>query len=310
MTKPFTAAVVLQLVARGRIGLGDSVERRLPGVVPGGDRITIRQLLSMSSGLADYCGIPQGASVPDLCTPSRAQRARRWTPRQLVDIGVGAPRVFPPGGGFDYSNTNFVLLGMIIERVTGHSLAAEYRQRIFRPLGLTRTRYEPDTVSMPSPFSVGYDIVAAGSWPADVTGISPTIAGAGGAIVSVPDDLQKFMRALLGGRIVPADLVRQMKVATRGSLNGPPPSRPLEGGNAGTYGLGLEHYTWSQSCGAFGHSGSFPGYHTYTFSTSGGSRGAAMYTNVDVLGAPGVIATLTAQRLLACRMRFGDVASR
>ena len=98
-----------------------------------------------------------------------------------------------------------------------------------------------------------------------------------------------------------------MKAATPGSLNGAPPSMPLENGGVGTYGLGLEHYTWSHSCGTFGHSGSIPGYHPYTFTTADGRRGAAMFLNADVLEAQGVIAANEVQRLFACRMRFGDI---
>ena len=310
ITKAFTSAVILQLVAGGRLGLDDSVESLLPGVLPDGDQITVRQLLNMSSGLADYCSVPASPGGPDPCNPSPAERSRRWAPQELIDIGVSAPRTFAPGQGWAYTNTGYLLLGMIIERVTGNSLAAEYRQRIFRPLGLKDTQYAPETVAMPKPFSHGYDVLAAGSWPDDITAISPTIAGAAGGLVSTPDDIEKFMRAYLSGRLVPARLVREMKIATPGSLNGTAPSVPLEGGGVATYGLGLEHYTWSHGCGTFGHSGSIPGYHPYSFTTADGSRGAAMFLNADVLEPQGVIAANTVQRLVACRMRFGDIGAR
>ena len=311
ITKAFTSTVILQLVASGRFGLDDSVESLLPGALPDGDQITVRQLLNMSSGLADYCSVPASPGGPDPCNPSSAaERSRAWAPQELIDIGVSAPRTFAPGQGWAYTNTGYLLLGMIIERVTGDSLAAEYRQRIFRPLGLKATRYAPDTVAMPRPFSRGYDVLAAGSFPEDITATSPTIAGAAGAAVSTPDDLETFIRAYLSGRLVPARLVREMKIATPGSLNGTPPSIPLEKGGVGTYGLGLEHYTWSHSCGTFGHSGSIPGYHPYTFTTADGSRGAAMFLNADVLEPQGVIAANEVQRLVACRMRFGNIGAR
>lgn len=311
ITKAFTSTVILQLVASGRFGLDDSVESLLPGALPDGDQITVRQLLNMSSGLADYCSVPASPGGPDPCNPSSAaERSRAWAPQELIDIGVSAPRTFAPGQGWAYTNTGYLLLGMIIERVTGDSLAAEYRQRIFRPLGLKETRYAPDTVAMPRPFSHGYDVLAAGSFPEDITATSPTIAGAAGAAVSTPDDLETFIRAYLSGRLVPARLVREMKIATPGSLNGTPPSIPLEKGGVGTYGLGLEHYTWSHSCGTFGHSGSIPGYHPYTFTTADGSRGAAMFLNADVLEPQGVIAANEVQRLVACRMRFGNIGAR
>jgi D-alanyl-D-alanine carboxypeptidase len=309
ITKAFTSAVILQLVAAGRFGLDDSVESLLPGEVPDGDQITVRQLLNMSSGLADYCTVPASPGGPDPCNPTPGE-PRYWAPQELIDIGLSAPRTFAPGQGWGYTNTAYLLLGMVIERVTGKSLAAEYRQRIFRPLGLKQTQYAPETVALPKPFSHGYDVLAAGSWPDDITEISPSLAGAAGAAVSTPDDLETFMRAYLDGRLVAARLVREMKAATPGSLNGTAPSVPLEGGGVATYGLGLEHYTWSHGCGTFGHSGSIPGYHPYSFTTADGSRGAAMFLNADVLEPQGVIAANTVQRLVACRMRFGDIGAR
>jgi D-alanyl-D-alanine carboxypeptidase len=138
--------------------------------VANGDHITVRELLNQTSGLTDYCNVPPAT----LCTPSPAEMGRRWTERELVEIGAEAAPTFPPGQGWAYTNTGYVLLGMIIERVTGHPLAAEYERRIFRPLGLRRTQF-PVTTSMTRAYSSGYDVLAAGSWPLDVTATSPTI---------------------------------------------------------------------------------------------------------------------------------------
>jgi D-alanyl-D-alanine carboxypeptidase len=302
ITKSFTATVVLQLAAEGKLGLEDSVQKWLPGVVPNGDRITVRQLLDHSSGIADYCSVPLDST---LCGPPPAQMARRWTPEELVAIGVGAPRTFPPGQGWSYTNTDYVLLGMIIERATGRTVGAEYKRRIFRPLGLDQTRF-PTSTSMPRPFSRGYDVLAGGTWPRDVTATSPTIAGSAGAIVSTPGDLQTFMRALLRGRLVSRSLLAETKRPTPGSLDGP---NALEGGGVGTYGLGLIHYTWSKACGVWGHTGAFPGYRSIAVSNRNGRRGAAMYITSEALAPPGAIAGLEAERLLACRMRFGRIGS-
>ena len=302
VTKSFTATLVLQLAAEHKLGLEDSVQRWLPGVVPNGDRITIRQLLDHSSGIADYCSVP-GIT---LCDTPNPDPARRWTPQELVAIGVSAPPTFPPGHGWSYTNTDYVLLGMIIERATGRTLGAEYKRRIFRPLRLNQTSF-PTGTSMPRPFSSGYDVLAPGTWPADVTATSPTIAGSAGAIVSTPGDLETFMRALLGGRLVSPSLLREMKRPTPGSLNG---KFALEGGGVGTYGLGLIHYTWSKACGVWGHTGAFPGYRTIAVSNGNGRRGAAMYISAEGLAPPGALAGLQAERLLACRMRFGRIGIR
>jgi D-alanyl-D-alanine carboxypeptidase len=149
-------------------------------------------------------------------------------------------------------------------------------------------------------------VLAGGTWPRDVTATSPTIAGSAGAIVSTPGDLQTFMRALLRGRLVSRSLLAETKRPTPGSLDGP---NALEGGGVGTYGLGLIHYTWSKACGVWGHTGAFPGYRSIAVSNRNGRRGAAMYITSEALAPPGAIAGLEAERLLACRMRFGRIGS-
>jgi D-alanyl-D-alanine carboxypeptidase len=275
-------------------------------LVPNGERITVRQLLNHTSGLAEYCAVPPDST---LCVPPPSEMTRTWTPLQLVEIGVGAAPTFPPGQGFSYSNTDYVLLGMIIEQATGRSLTSSYKRMIFDPLGLKRTSLSKRS-TIARPFAHGYDVLAGGNWPLDVTATSPTIAWGAGAIVSVPTDLQRFMRALLAGRLFPKSLLREMKIAAPGSLNGTPPSSPVEGGGVGTYGLGLIHFTWASACGVQGHSGSFPGFHTWAFAAKSGRRGAALYTTADVLPAGGVIAAFQAERTIACRMRFGDVGAR
>ena len=135
ITKTFVATAVLQLVAEGRLHLGDTVARWLPGLVPGGDRITVRQLLMHTSGLFDYLDDPR-PFAPYLNGDFR----HFWTPRQLVRIAVSHPPLFAPGTGFSYTNTGYVLLGLIAERADGERLAVQLRRRIFAPLHLTATR--------------------------------------------------------------------------------------------------------------------------------------------------------------------------
>src|SRR5215203_6148824 len=233
--------------------------------------------------------------------PPPGEMGHRWSPRRLVMIGASAPATFAPGQGWSYTNTGYVLLGMIVERATGKPIEAKYQSTIFGPLGLHATRL-PTAVAMPAPYSRGYGVMGGSSWPSDVTATSPTIAWTAGGIVSTPGDLATFMRALLAGRLLPPAVLREMKLPTPGSLNG---TTALEGGGIGSYGLGLVHYTWSHACGVWGHSGDFPGYHTLVLSSGDGKRGAAMYVNSDALAPPGALATLEAERLLACRMRFG-----
>jgi D-alanyl-D-alanine carboxypeptidase len=302
VTKSFTATVVLKLVAQGKIGLGDSVQKWLPGLVPNGKHITVRELLNHTSGLADYCSVPPDST---LCTPSPAEMGHRWRPRLLVKIATSGQVTFPPGQGWSYTNTGYILLGLIVQKVTGKPLGAAYQSKIFGPVGLHATGF-PTGTAIAGPHSQGYDVMSAPGWPADVTGTSPTIAWSAGGIVSSPSDLATFMRALLGGRLLAPRLMGQMKRATPGSLTGP---SAFEGGGVGSYGLGLVHFTWSAACGVWGHLGDFPGFHTMALSTGDGTRGAAIYVNADSLAAPGALATLQAERLLACRMRFGRIGS-
>ena len=138
ITKTFVAVVVLQLVDEHVLGLKDTVERWLPGLVPSGRQITVQQLLAHTSGLADY------ADDPDFVRRTVAQPRRRWTPRELVGVALARGPVARPGERFAYASTNYILLGMMVERATGTSLERQLRGRIFVPLGLEDTSFEPD----------------------------------------------------------------------------------------------------------------------------------------------------------------------
>ena len=132
-TKTFLATVVLQLVAEGKIGLDDTVESRLPGVVPDGDRITVRQLLNHTSGLYEVLRtLPSPRSEEFL-----AIRFTTWTTEQLVARATAYPLVFEPGTQVQYNNTGYLVLALIVQRVTGNTAAAEIERRIIRPLHLT-----------------------------------------------------------------------------------------------------------------------------------------------------------------------------
>ena len=144
LTKPFVATVVLQLVAEGRVSLQDTVERWLPGILPYGDQVTVRQLLSHTSGVPDYTLEP----IVRLYTDPQA-RFRAWTPRELVALIADQPPDFPPGTAWSYSNTGYVLAGMIVEAATGHRLGRELTRRILRPLGLRNTVFPVNRPTIP-----------------------------------------------------------------------------------------------------------------------------------------------------------------
>jgi D-alanyl-D-alanine carboxypeptidase len=260
-TKMFTAAVVLRLVQAGRLGVEDAVERWLPGMVPGGDQITVRELLGMRSGLPDYLNVDLRGVFARLRNPRFA-----WTPQQLIRIGLSRPAEFPPGEGYSYSNTNYLLLELIIEKATGQSYATELRQEILRPLQLRDSVYPSMTDrDMPAPSSHGYQL---GDGPRrDVTATSPSIAGAAGALISTPADVARFLRALNAGRIIGPDLLAQMRT-------------PSDQSN-GVYGLGLAHVN-APGCGAsWGHTGEILGFQSFAVATTDGTVSGAMDLNAS-----------------------------
>ena len=268
LTKTYTATVVLQLVAEGKLHLSDSVERWLPGLVPNGKHITLRQLLNHVSGLADF------ESDPRYLKPYLSGNLGfYWAPRQLVKMAVSHKPLFPPGvtKHTSYSNTNYVLLGLVVEAATHHSIGAELRNRIFRPLHLDTSSYPTRKPGLPGPYAHGYMVV--GKPPAmDVTGLSPSLAPASGAIVSTADDVLDFYRALLSGRLLPADLLKAMKTTISEGTHVDIPGQ--------RYGLGLELFP--TSCGnALGHNGIIPGYMTFAYSNGNGTRQALLMVNLD-----------------------------
>ncbi|SHH08467.1 D-alanyl-D-alanine carboxypeptidase [Streptoalloteichus hindustanus] len=260
LTKSMVATVVLQLVDERRLRLADPVASVLPGVVPRGDRITVEQLLRHTSGLPDYI------NVPEMADPAVYGR-RTFTPRQLVDFALRQAPVGEPGQKFSYSNANYILLGMIIERLTG-GLADALRERVFGPADM-RASYFPVTFPfLVGPHASGY-YLAAGRMT-KVTELNPSFAWAAYAVVSTPSDIQRFYRALLTGRLLPARLVETMRVTV------PTGKEPWSG-----YGLGLE--TLKTTCGvtAWGHTGSIPGFVSMAFSSEDGQRQVIATLNVQ-----------------------------
>lgn len=284
LTKSYTATVVLQLVGEGKLDLGDSVERRLPGLVPNGREIAIRQLLNHTSGLSDF------ENDPRYLKPYLAGNfAYHWTPRQLVQMGVSHKPLFAPGSDYSYSNTNYVVAQLIVERVTGKTLGAELERRIFQPLGLRQTSY-PTKPGLPTPYAHGYRVFD--KPPAtDVTGLSPSLAPGSGAIVSTAEDVADFYRALLSGRLLRPSEMREMKTTVSER------SGKVVATGAG-YGLGIGRT--SASCGGWGHSGELPGYDVSAAFTEDGRRQAVLMINQD--------ATTLPKRALALYFKLMDKA--
>jgi D-alanyl-D-alanine carboxypeptidase len=252
ITKTFIATVVLQLVGEGRLRLDDTVEAWLPGVVPDGHRITVRHLLNHTSGLYDVKRTLPMPPAPEFLD----NRWRTWAAAELVQRAVAEPPTFePPGSAYAYSNTGYVLLGQIIEKVTGRSYSEEIERRVIRPLRLRDTSLPGTSPRIPGPHPHGYVPMEQDGRPRliDYTEMNPSVMGAGGEIISTARDLNRFIAALLGGRLLPGHLLDEMK--TPG----------IEGGKK--YGLGL---AWQDtSCGVrvYGNDGDALAYQSWSFST-------------------------------------------
>jgi D-alanyl-D-alanine carboxypeptidase len=260
ITKTFVATVVLQLVAEGKLGLDDPVERWLPGLVPNGSAITIRQLLGHRSGLFDYLDDRAFARAV-VAHPGRA-----WSPRGLVAIATAHRPLHPPGSEWSYSNTNYILLGLVVEAASGTTLSHELQQRLFDPLGLSATTF-PTGSRIQGAHAHGY--IGFATLPQlhsllDTAPASASLGWAAGGIVSTGDDVTRFYAALLGGRLLPPDLLAAMETQSPDAH----------------YGLGLLEA--DTPCGpAFGHEGDLLGYRSFAFARSDGARTALVMVNID-----------------------------
>jgi D-alanyl-D-alanine carboxypeptidase len=259
-TKTFVATVVLQLAGEGRLALEDTVERWLPGLVSGGGAITVRQLLNHTSGLPDYAPEDDDSFIRQVL----ADRRRTWMPQELVGIALARPPLFAPGAAWAYSNTGYILLGLIVEAASGRPLAAELRRRIFAPLHLRGTTFATGR-RIVGRHGHGYSRFGARRLY-DITAVDQSWAGAAGAIVSRARDLARFHRALLGGRLLRRDLLAQMRDTV-----------PVGGQG---YGLGLIRSRLP--CGTFwGHGGETLGYLSYAETRTHPPRQAMIAVTAD-----------------------------
>ncbi|MFF2789349.1 serine hydrolase domain-containing protein [Streptomyces sp. NPDC058049] len=269
-TKTFTAVVVLQLVAEGKIGLDDKLDTHLPGLVRGegidGRGITVRQLLQHTSGIPDYEKEVGNAFL----------QRRYLEPRDILDIALRKTADFAPGTSWAYSNTNYVLAGLIVQKVTGRPLAEEIDKRVVRAVGLRHTYFPTagDTTIRERHPRGNHQESAGVPWR-DVTDIDPSASWAAGQMISTNSDLNRFYTALLAGDLLQDAQLAEMRTTV-----------PLGDTGAG-YGLGI--MSRPLSCGGlyWGHGGDIMGYETRGGVTDDG-RAAA---NVTVTAVPTDVAT-------------------
>ena len=286
ITKTMTSAVILQLAQEGKLRLGDRISKYVSGV-PNGHNITLAELLEMRSGLYDYTSAPEMAGYFD------NQPTKVWTPRELLAIAFARPPNFPPGTAYEYSNTNYVLLGLVVEKVDRRSLATAMKERLFRPLGLKNTVLPARTSnSIPKPYSHGYlygsssvittgipsppytpafiAAVEAGKiQPKDYTDVNHSFATAAGGVISTADDLDTWIRALVGGRVLNAKYQR----IWRNSL------KPAGGGL--DYGYGINLLRWGHNT-FYLHGGETVGYNSEAGHDPVNKLTLVLWTNLTV----------------------------
>jgi D-alanyl-D-alanine carboxypeptidase len=248
------ATVTLQHVEEGRLSLDQTLPELLPKAVTDrvahADRITLRMLLNHTSGIPEW-------TTDDVNVTVVLDPAHVWTPDEALDIACSLPALFEPGTSWGYSNTNYTLLGMVLDRIGGMSWRAQVRARVLARLGLTSTALpEPGDRTVTSDYAHGYQDV--GGTVVDLSFVDPSMAGASGgnAMVTTVQDLARFIEALLAGELFAR---RETLVAMTTMVEA-----PNESGLPHRYGLGLESYDLGGTT-VIGNSGGAAGYATMMF---------------------------------------------
>jgi D-alanyl-D-alanine carboxypeptidase len=241
-TKVVTASIVLQLVAEGRIDLDGSVQEYLPGLLSDDfeEPVTVRSLLTYTSGLQP------GAGFGDSTEEMFPHRFETLTPREVVAAAVAKGPAYTPGERQTYGNIHYTVLGLLIEKVTGDSYAHQAQVRVFRPLGMHHSSFPagPDP-RVHGPHNRGYEWIDGKL--VDVTEWNMSDRWAAGDLISTTADLERLLKGVLGGRVVPPALLKDMLTVP-----------PVEGAR---YGMALETFVLNGQR-VWGKSGSRPGYAT------------------------------------------------
>ncbi len=258
-TETFTITAVLQLADQNKIGLDDPIGGYIDGV-PGGDAITVRELAGMRSGLFNYT---ETTGFRDAIT---ADPRRAYSPGELLDWAFAEPAVFAPGTGFQYSNTNTILLGLLVEKISGQPLAAYVREHILAPLQLAHTSF-PAGAEFPDPHAQGYTELSDDGPPVTATDWNPSWAWSAGAMISTLDDLHTWAPAVATGALLsPAMQQQRLRTIHEDGF-------PADDG----YGLGIFNVG-----GWIGHNGSLPGYQTVVVYEPQSQTSLVILTNTDI----------------------------
>ncbi|AQX81922.1 serine hydrolase [Plantibacter flavus] len=248
-TKMFVSTVVLQLVQEGKVALDAPIDTYLPGLITGdgidGTRISVRQLLQHTAGLPEY--------ADQIAADAFAAQERYISPRDMLDVALAKPAVFAPGERWEYSNTNYLLLGLLVEAVTDRALPQQIDERIVKPLDLEHTYFPaPGERELRGEHPHGYHAKTVGDL-LDITALDSSFAWSAGAMVSTPHELNVFMQALLDGELLDEESLAEMQTTVPAGDELWPEA---------SYGLGLQRYPLSCGGAAWGHGGDIPGTQT------------------------------------------------
>jgi D-alanyl-D-alanine carboxypeptidase len=287
-TKTMTAALIVLLAQDGKLKFSDPVSSYVPNV-PNGENITVAQLLKMRSGLYGYTADPALAAVMD------ADPGKAWTPREVLDIAFRHPPQFAPDASYEYSNTNYALLGLVAEKAGGRPLAEQLMDRLFRPVGLTQTSLPAaDDTSMPAPYSHGYmyggsfyaladdpypaemqaAALAGTLQPIDYTHQNSSYATAAGGAISTADDLAAWMKALVSGKVFNADFHQQWLT----SVQAEDPDAP----DGQKYGYGISYQRFGPNAAMFYHGGELPGFNSFMGYDADSDVALVIWTNLTL----------------------------
>ena len=287
-TKTMTAALIVLLAQDGKLKFTDPVSAYVPDV-PNGENITVAELLKMRSGLYGYTADPALAAAMD------ADPVKAWTTREVLDIAFRHPPQFAPDASYEYSNTNYALLGLVAEKVGGRPLAQQFQERLFGPVGLTHTSLPAaDDISMPAPYSHGYmyggslyaladdpypaDMQAAAQagtlQPIDYTNQNSSYASAAGGAISTAEDLVTWMKALVSGKVFNADYHQQWLTSLQAEDPGAPDGQK--------YGYGISYQRFGPKAAMFYHGGELPGFNSFMGHDPDNDVALVIWTNLTL----------------------------
>ncbi|WDM16088.1 beta-lactamase family protein [Streptomyces lavenduligriseus] len=281
ITKTFVATVMLQLEAEGKLSLDDTVDDWLPGLVAGngndGSKVELVRLLNHTSGIYSYTD-DETFKRKEFSTDFLRHRYDTWTPRRIVRLAMSHRPDFAPGDGWSYSDTNYVIASMVIQKATGHTYAHEIEHRVLRPLGLDSTSVPGTSARLPGPSGRAYskltgELAGPGEPDSaiyDVTELNPSFAGAAGEMISNNRDLNRFYRALFSGRLLQKPQLEKMMTTVS-----------IENAPKFSYGLGLMKMTLPCGTEVWGHNGGIQGSISETMATADGDHVLSLNFNGD-----------------------------